>query len=612
MEIQKVEPKLTVRLAIVHPLVLGCLLCFVGNLAQAQTDKLNLRTFEPSMDSRGANQLDRSSSLETGQFNFGLYLSHALSPLRKKEGTTDTPIVRHYSMGQLLLAVGFGGRVTLGVQAPVVLTRGTIGNMPDDDVDTADALGDLRASIKVTILDSAQFPVGVALMASTYFPTGSAEAFASDGGTLIQPKLVLDATFLGRFSTIMNVGYTNRPTFILTSEASQSTSDIAVANTFDLGFAFVFAAIRDRFHVTLENLTTVPTQSVAGTQLSNTLLLGGKLFLLQRSFFTFGGGRELTNALTTAPWVGYVGIVFEPQEDDYDGDGIADDSDRCVSEPEDKDDFEDTDGCPELDNDGDKILDYVDACPNQAEDLNDFEDTDGCPDANRDRDKDGFVDRQDQCPDAPEDRDGYRDADGCPEPDNDMDGIDDVDDQCPMKPEDIDGYKDEDGCPDTDNDKDGIPDVRDRCPDQPENVDGIEDEDGCPEERVLVTREKIEFDGKVYFETDRDEVKPASFDLLNEIAEVMNKHPELLKIEVQGHSDSRGESEYNRDLSDRRAAAVRSYLISRGVGGDRLMSRGYGESNPVINEENEAAWSQNRRVEFVIIERAGINLEGKN
>ena len=91
-----------------------------------------------------------------------------------------------------------------------------------------------------------------------------------------------------------------------------------------------------------ENLTTVPAQSVAGTQLTNTLLLGGKLFLLQRSFFTFGGGRELTNALTAAPWVGYVGIVFEPQEDDYDGDGIADDSDRCVSEPEDKDDFEDT------------------------------------------------------------------------------------------------------------------------------------------------------------------------------------------------------------------------------------------------------------------------------
>ena len=82
MEIQKVEPKLTVRLAIVHPLVLGCLLCFVGNLAQAQTDKLNLRTFEPSMDSRGANQLDRSSSLETGQERKNLVsgASYRISP----------------------------------------------------------------------------------------------------------------------------------------------------------------------------------------------------------------------------------------------------------------------------------------------------------------------------------------------------------------------------------------------------------------------------------------------------------------------------------------------------------------------------------------------------
>ena len=84
-----------------------------------------------------------------------------------------------------------------------------------------------------------------------------------------------------------------------------------------------------------------------------------------------------------------------------------------------------------------------------------------------------------------------------------MDTIPDISDKCPLVQEDIDGFEDKDGCPDPDNDNDGIPDVRDRCPDQPENIDGVEDEAGCPEERVVVTREIIEFEGKVYFETNR-------------------------------------------------------------------------------------------------------------
>ena len=90
----------------------------------------------------------------------------------------------------------------------------------------------------------------------------------------------------------------------------------------------------------------------------------------------------------------------------------------------------------------------------------------------------------------------------------------------------------------------------------------------------------------------------------------MSEHPELLKVEVQGHSDARGDAKYNLNLSDRRAAAVREYLVSKGVAADRLLSKGYGESKPVVDEDNESAWSQNRRVEFIIIERAGMSLDG--
>lgn len=98
------------------------------------------------------------------------------------------------------------------------------------------------------------------------------------------------------------------------------------------------------------------------------------------------------------------------------------------------------------DKDGDGIPDDIDQCPEVAEDKDGFEDVDGCPDY--DNDKDGIYDTKDECPNDPEDRDGFQDEDGCPDNDNDRDGIPDVSDGCPNNPETVNKFKDEDGCPD--------------------------------------------------------------------------------------------------------------------------------------------------------------------
>jgi hypothetical protein len=98
---------------------------------------------------------------------------------------------------------------------------------------------------------------------------------------------------------------------------------------------------------------------------------------------------------------------------DSDGDGIPDDVDQCPDMPEDKDGFQDEDGCPDFDNDNDGIYDSQDQCPNEPEDFDGFEDSDGCPDF--DNDKDGIPDKLDKCPNTPEDIDGYQDEDGCPD-----------------------------------------------------------------------------------------------------------------------------------------------------------------------------------------------------
>ncbi len=252
---------------------------------------------------------------------------------------------------------------------------------------------------------------------------------------------------------------------------------------------------------------------------------------------------------------------------DRDGDGILDDADQCPLEPEDKDGFEDEDGCPETDND-----------------------------------KDGILDDADKCPLEPEDKDGFEDEDGCPETDNDGDGILDADDKCPMQPEDKDGFEDTDGCPDCDDDGDGVlecPEALDKCPGEKG-----EPSDGCAKKYnlVVITDSKIELKQTVFFDTRRATIKKVSFPLLNEVAQALVDHS-TLNVRIEGHTDSQGSDKSNLTLSQKRAAAVRTYLINRGVDQARMVAEGYGERVPIADNRTGGGRAQNRRVEFVITSR---------
>lgn len=251
-----------------------------------------------------------------------------------------------------------------------------------------------------------------------------------------------------------------------------------------------------------------------------------------------------------------------PRPGDRDGDGITDDVDRCPDEPEDRDGNVDDDGCPER------------------------EDTDG----------DGLQDLDDACPIEPEDRDDYLDTDGCPELDNDLDAVLDDADQCDEEPEDRDGTSDADGCPDPDNDRDSFPDVTDRCPNEP----GVEADQGCPRvyQDVEVTSTGIMIRQQIFFEFNRAVIRPQSFPILDTVAQVLRDFPDI-SIEVQGHTDSRGNDAGNMRLSHQRAEAVRQYLVNQGVAGDRLTARGYGETMPIESNATDVGRATNRRVEFV-------------
>jgi OmpA-OmpF porin, OOP family len=249
------------------------------------------------------------------------------------------------------------------------------------------------------------------------------------------------------------------------------------------------------------------------------------------------------------------------------------------------------------DRDGDGIKDNVDKCPDDPEDKDGFEDQDGCPDL--DNDKDGIPDKTDKCPNEPEDKDGFQDEDGCPDPDNDGDGLFDKVDQCPNDPEDKDGFQDDDGCPDPDNDKDGFLDKDDKCPNEP----GVAP-DGCPRKYnlVVVTEKKIELKQTVFFDFNKASIKSVSFALLNDVAQAMVDNPKI-KVEIGGHTDSVGNDAFNLKLSQQRAESVRTYLIKRGIDSNRMVPKGYGENVPIADNRTEAGRSQNRRVEFLITER---------
>ena len=258
---------------------------------------------------------------------------------------------------------------------------------------------------------------------------------------------------------------------------------------------------------------------------------------------------------------------------DVDQDGIPNVKDRCPTMKEDMDDFQDKDGCPELDNDEDGIKDKEDKCPDEAEDKDEDRDDDGCPDL--DDDEDGVPNAEDQCKDEPEDKDDFMDEDGCPDKDNDEDGILDVDDQCPKKAETKNGFKDEDGCPELDQDKDGVFDSDDQCKAKPEVYNGVEDQDGCPdavpeELSKAITMLPLQYKGdRKVFTRSRKVGK-----VLESIAKSLTESKMKVRVQVGG---MKGKDPAL--LSKARALYIIDSLVELGVPKEQLKAEGLGSAD---------------------------------
>jgi outer membrane protein OmpA-like peptidoglycan-associated protein len=420
-------------------------------------------------------------------------------------------------------------------------------------------LGDLRLLPRVTLLDPSQFPVGLGLVGEVRLPTGNGASFLGERRVLVAPRLAVERSF-GPLRLLGNVGWRFR--------RHAQYLNLYVDDEFTLGAGAVvdlpdLGAVKDLQALAEMHLST-PASAPFNFSQADSLKTPWEAMVGARTRIHGPWGLELTVGRGIGLDSGYgreafrvmLAVRYEESFVDSDGDGVPDARDKCPTEKEDLDEFDDDDGCLDPDNDGDGVVDGEDNCPDKA---------------------------------------GPKELKGCPaDTDTDGDGIPDHLDACPKAP----GPQEYDGCPDTDGDE--VPDNEDECPD----LFGPPENNGCPYEAppfVLVESDRIRIRGNILFETGQAKIRKQSFKLLDEVASVLARNPGLGPVLIEGHTDNVGARSLNINLSDRRARAVLEYLVGKGIDRKRLRSQGFGFDRPITSNKTPLGRAKNRRVEFRLV-----------
>ncbi|WP_437686328.1 OmpA family protein [Sorangium sp. So ce176] len=560
-----------------------------------------------------------TATAPSARASFGVVASYLSRPvgLRVASPDPDGTIVHlldNMLDATFLWSLGLTDRLEVTIAAPVTLYQDGSGFSDVLGTDTElqrSVLRDARVGAAVAIVPPPRSgPLGGFSLAARLelgLPTGDETVFASAGTATFAPS-VAAAYQLGKLKVATEIGARLRGSSALVSTEVGSQLLGALGAAVDVLPGRWLTASAEAFA-----LYTLADQPAGGAALvpaewilsaTSAPLLAGDVSL------TVGGGGSIPfasePALTSPRFRFNLGLRYAPTGRDEDADGVEDRDDQCPLVPEDRDGFQDGDGCPDPDNDGDGIPDARDRCRDEAETIDGFQDDDGCPDL--DDDGDGVPDDDDACRNAAEDRDGFQDSDGCPDPDNDGDGIPDARDTCPNGAEDADGFKDDDGCPDPDNDIDQVPDSSDRCPDEAEDRDGFQDDDGCPDpdndedgvadaaDACPATAETIDgtsdadgcpeptgrslprwsgdrvvLDGLARFPAGSARVPPALAAQLGMIAQLLRGRMPLDVIIVEAYPDRQGDqSTRGIELAGARASAVKDLLASAGFPADRI------------------------------------------
>ena len=592
----------------------------VGGLALAQgvsggdVPNIDAQLFRPSVDASTLLGTDDSHVSDDLTGSGRLLLQWAHQPLVYYPDSGDpVDLVGDLYQLDVLGAVAYK-RLRLGLDLPIVLR--SLGDATDPET----GMGDLSLDLKGRLLDRRTHAVGLALGSRISLPTASTVAPLGADGLGWSLHGILDAQ-LGDALVALNLGTVGTPTVELENltwdDHLYARLGASYALTPSVGLGAELGAHAP--YADFGNMDAMPAEALLGGWLRPA---GGDWVL------RLAGGSGITGGVGAPKARALLALAYDPPVDgpDRDLDGIVDAGDRCPDVPEDIDSWEDADGCPEPTQVTVAVVDQMDIPIEGATVSIRGGGTvrEGAPGMKVELDAGSYTVVV-EAPDfdahetiltipegAPYDarvrlqvvaQEGLvavrvRDADGNPVEATVLFG-----DRTPEVTHKGAVHSTLPGGSWTVKvQADGYQTLR-----QEVMVHGGEEVVVLAvvhPTRVQLTRERIEIKDSVYFETARATIKPESFALLDEIAALLDEHSELRRIRIEGHTDTRGDATYNLELSQERAAAVRSYLMDRGVAAKRLSSIGYGEAKPLDPRETEAAWSQNRRVDFWIEERS--------
>ena len=487
---------------------------------------------------------------------------------------TRTEVVESMTSAEISAAYGLTNALQIGVALPLIVRMTGEGldpamASPDPDGLQATGLGDLRMEAKLRLWrkDSLR----LAAVGGIRLPTsvGGGGDFLGDDFPSGRGQLAVQwSSAQGRLSLGANAGVILRKPRTLYSSTMGQQLLYGGAGAFRITRRVTaIGELFGRTGVTSLKVEQSPLEIGAGVRIVATK----SLHLL------LGAGAGLIRGIGSPGLRMFGAVGWSPDHGDDDNDGVSNHEDSCPSSAEDRDGFEDGDGCPDRDNDGDMRRDEDDQCPLEKEDIDGFEDDDGCPEL--DNDADGFPDTQDRCPGEAEDGMAPNSKDGCPrgKSDSDGDGVVDVQDLCSTQAEDMDGFEDGDGCPDPDNDRDGIEDEQDGCSLCAEDQDGFEDQDGCPEpesDSVYMRGERLIIKRVVQFSRNRIVVGRDGTYLLDDVAAVMKKQTDVTGWLLVVAANPLRSAARTRRRSQSQANAIKKYLVTRGIPASAVEARG--------------------------------------
>jgi outer membrane protein OmpA-like peptidoglycan-associated protein len=487
----------------------------------AMAQGFDAEIFRPATSRTAFFSQPQAEVLDAGDFNVSATFNVASEPLVLRDPDTHEPImdgvvVSSRSGAQLAAALGLLGSIELSAALPVLMSQSGNGALlsgaPDLD---GGALGDARFGLKARLLNGETLSLGASLGASV--PTGDEESFGGAESASGTARVLLSMR-AGALTLGANAGYLIRK--------RSRVGDLVVDDEIVAGAGASVAIMPRKLWALAEVYTNIARSARRGESMPAETVAGLRYAVAGPWMVQGAVGVGIGNGYGTPRMRGVLSLAYAP---------LAAAAETLPPPP------------PPV---------VVKKKP----------------------------------PPPPKDSDG--------------DGLLDPDDECPQEAEDKDGFEDENGCPDPDNDGDRIADVDDACPDEAEVMNGIKDQDGCPDKGLIVMVEnRVVVGEKVLFKTARARVKRAGRKTLEAIIELFNQHPEWDRIVIEGHADSRGTSEYNQWLSEKRARKTRDAMVKLGMPADKIEAVGFGESRPLMEGKTDEAMQKNRRVEFVMIEK---------